>query len=236
MQDPVETASYAADANPGPPRHLGVRHDAQRFLPEPGTTVVCHLDASAPAHRAVLAARAAIMALPGAESLIFTPAPSLHMTLFDGVLTTRRSADRWPADQPLDAPIGTVAAAQEARLAGFAPPPPFAVRATGIRPGGLFLDGATAEDAALMRAWRDALTAPLGLRHPDHDSYRFHMTFAYPTAWLSAAQARHWHGALAGILATLQQAAPVIPLNPPAFCVFEDMTHFSERLVLGPPG
>lgn len=30
-----------------------------------------------------------------------------------------------------------------------------------------------------MHAWRDALSAPFGYRHPDHDTYAFHITFAY---------------------------------------------------------
>ena len=35
-------------------------------------------------------------------------------------------------------------------------------------------------------------------------------------------------------LATLRENAPVIALRPPAFCTFDDMNHFEERLVFAP--
>ncbi|TIW54516.1 MAG: DUF1868 domain-containing protein, partial [Mesorhizobium sp.] len=34
-------------------------------------------------------------------------------------------------------------------------------------------------------------------------------------------------------LSFLDREAPVIELNPPAFCSFRDMKHFEELLVLG---
>jgi hypothetical protein len=82
-----------------PPPRLGIRYDAAgNFLPEPGNTIVCHLERRSASEAAVLAVRERLMQLPGAECLAFAPAASLHMTLFQGVIDTRR---RHPTGRPI---------------------------------------------------------------------------------------------------------------------------------------
>lgn len=228
----TEITRFAAGQNPKPPSRLGQRYSAIKFLPEAGNTVVCHLDRTLPSHRAVLAARARMQALPGAENFLYTPEESLHMTVFEGVIETRRTADAWPADMDRDAPVIDVTEALMTRLDRFSPPPAFAVRVKDLLPTGLLLTGATAEDDRIMQDWRDVLTEPFGYRHKDHDAYRFHMTFAYATGWIPDDLVPVWTQELNIILNDLAQAAPVIPLRAPAFCQFADMEDFEERRVL----
>ena len=46
------------------------------------------------------------MALPGAmDCLLFTPADSLHMTVFEGTIDTRRATDAWPSGLSLDSTV-----------------------------------------------------------------------------------------------------------------------------------
>lgn len=219
--------------NAAPPRHLGRRYDeAGIFLEEPGNTVVAHLDEAAASTGAVLSARAAVMALPGAENLAFTAAASLHMTLFQGVIKSRRAPPYWPADLPLDTPIEDMTALYADRLAGFAPGPAFSVRPVALNPNGLVVEGAGEADRAALAHWRDRLADIFGYRHPDHDDYVFHVTFAYLTDWLPDDLAGRWQRELAAIFAELAGRAPVIALSPPAFAAFEDMNHFEELVVL----
>jgi len=227
-----EIARFAESAHTDPPQRLGQRYDTTRFLPEAGNTVVCHLDSNAPAHSAVLEARRRMLALPGAECFLYTPADSLHMTVFEGVIETRRTRDAWPADIDRTASVESVTKSLLARLAAFSPPPGFAVRVAGLRPTGFILKGATEQDEAIMHAWREALTEPFGYRHQDHDAYHYHMTFAYPIDWLPESVLPIWETEFRSILADLADAAPVIPLTAPAFCRFADMTRFEELLVL----
>jgi hypothetical protein len=229
----AELAPYVARNHAGPPDRLGIRYDATGFLPETGNTVVCHLDRDAPAHLAVLKARARMQALPEAGKFLYTPVDSLHMTVFEGVIDTRRTADAWPEGIARTEPVASVTDLLQARLARLAPPPAFSVRAESLRPAGLILQGATPEDEAALKAWREALTQPFGYRHAEHDAYRYHMTFCYPLDWLSEAALPVWQAEMPEILADLQQAAPVIPLRPAAFCQFDDMTRFTELRVLG---
>jgi hypothetical protein len=83
-----------------------------------------------------------------------------------------------------------------------------------------------------MQAWRDKLARTFGYRHPDHDTYVFHITFAYLIRGLPDAAVPQWQPFLDESLEFLQRAAPVIELKEPAFCRFRDMTHFEELLIL----
>lgn len=216
--------------NDAPPPRLGVRYTNTKFLPEGGNTVVCHLNPDAPEHEAILDACNRMRALPSADRFLFTPTASLHMTLFNGALETQREMNFWPEWLPLDAPMTEVTRWLLESLREFQPLSRFNVRIESIAPTGLQLCGATAADEQIMRTWRDALCGPFGYRHPDHDNYRFHMTFAYPLAWIPQAIVPVWQEEYQSILSDLQVTVPVIPLNPPAFCTFEDMTHFEEIL------
>ncbi len=224
---------FAASSHAEPPARLGQRYSATQFLPEAGNTVVCHLDVTDPAHGAVIEARARMRALPEADRFLATPVQSLHMTVFEGIIETRRAQDAWPRDLDRAASVDSVTQALMARFADFRAPPAFSVRVADLRPTGFVLQGATPEDVACMTAWRAALTAPFGFRNRNHDDYGFHMTIAYPVAWLSDEVLPVWEAEFRSILEFLAEAAPVIPLRPPAFCQFADMTHFEELVVLG---
>ncbi|MDA8746929.1 DUF1868 domain-containing protein [Litoreibacter sp.] len=228
----TEIAKFLDSNNTSPPPGLGQRYDTKKFLPESGNTVVCHLDLDTPTHGAVLKARRRMQALPGADRFLYTPKNSLHMTVFEGVIETRRTPNTWPAEFDSTASVESATNSILARLTEFSPPPSFAVRVEGLRPTGLILKGATAEDDTNMRVWREALTEPFGYRHDDHDSYKFHMTFAYPVEWLPESAKSHWESEFQSILADLVGAAPIIPLRPPAFCQFADMNRFEELLIL----
>jgi hypothetical protein len=227
-------ARYAASHNSVVPRHLGTRYDANgTFLKEPGNTVVCHLVAGSDSERAILEVRKRMMSMSDAGSLAFTPASSLHMTLFQGIIEYRRALPYWPDDVPLDTSIDAMSSIYLERLDGFRGQGPFRIKVIDVTPVGLTVAGATDEDDATIKAWRDALSVPFGYRHPDHDTYVFHITFAYPISWLPDERLSAWQELLESCLAFLQREAPVIEIHPPAFCRFSDMNQFEELLILG---
>lgn len=227
-------AGFFEGTNPAPPTHLGTRYDASgNFLLEPGNTVVSHLVAGSPSEAAVLEVRERMLAMPDADRLAFTPVSSLHMTLFQGIIEYRRRLPYWPSDVPLDTSIDDMTRLYLQRLDGFEGRGAFNVKVVEVVPTGLTVDGATEEDRLVMKAWRDALSVPFGYRHPDHDSYRFHITFAYQLRRFADERAGAWQELFDDSLALLEREAPVIELRQPAFCNFKDMKHFEELLVLG---
>lgn len=226
---PTDLARFAESRHDAPPSRLGVRYDRDgRFLPEAGNTVVCHTRPGSAEEIALLAARDRLLAMPEAGHFAFTPPESLHVTLFQGVLDTRREPPFWPDDLALDATIPATTEHLLGKLDGFAPRAPFRFRAIGLTPNGVVLEGATPADAAALRDWRDGLADRFGHRHPDHETYVFHVTFAYPIAWLPDDRLRVWGNVLSEAFADLAAAAPVMSFAPPAFCRFADMRLFEE--------
>ncbi|MFJ6324445.1 MULTISPECIES: DUF1868 domain-containing protein [unclassified Rhizobium] len=227
-----ELLKYAKSLHPEPPRYLGTRYDRSGvFKPEPGNTIVCHVTEGSQTQRAMVAARQKYLDMPEAGQFAFTPVSSLHMTLFQGIIEYRRSRPFWPADIALDAPIDEVTEIMGERLKAFSMRDPFKVAVTKARPSGLLVDGATEADRRTMRAWRNALADLFGYRHPDHESYPFHITFAYAIERLVDEALPRWQAMLDEVAAKLRAEVPVLELRPPAFCSFEDMNHFEELLV-----
>jgi len=227
-------SGFFEGTNPAPPTHLGTRYDAAgNFLLEPGNTVVSHLVEGSPSEAAVIKVRERMLAMPDADRLAFTPVSSLHVTLFQGIIEYRRRLPYWPSDVPLDTSIDDMTRLYLQRLDGFEGRGAFNVKVVEVVPTGLTVDGATEEDRLVMKAWRDALSVPFGYRHPDHDSYRFHITFAYQLRRFADERAGAWQELFDDSLALLEREAPVIELRQPAFCNFKDMKHFEELLVLG---
>ncbi|WKL19854.1 DUF1868 domain-containing protein [Agrobacterium tumefaciens] len=215
-----------------PPRHLGSRFNAEReFLPEPGNTVVCHLVEGSQTESAIIRTRQRFLDMPEASLLAFTPVSSLHMTVFQGIIEFRRMAPYWPEDMPLDTPIDTMTDYYRDRLSAFPALPGFEMQVTGLRPTGLVMKGATAEDDRIVALWRDSFAEAFGYRHPDHESYEFHITLSYITRWFDPESLPRWQTMLDEELEKLRAAAPVIEMRPPAFCEFMDMNHFKELIV-----
>ncbi|SJM35424.1 DUF1868 domain-containing protein [Mesorhizobium delmotii] len=209
--------------------HLRTRYDsAGNFLIEPGNTVVCHLASGSPSEAVVIEVRERMRAMPDPDRLAFTPISSLHMTLFQGIIEHRRRLPFWPQYMPLDTSIEDMTRLYLERLKGFEGHGAFKVRVVDVVPTGRTVAGASDEDERVMRAWRDALSVPFGYRHSDHDSYTFHITFAYQIRHLDDESASQWQDVFDDCLSLLARQAPVIELRAPAFCRFKDMKHFEE--------
>lgn len=227
-----ELLAYSRGRNATPPPHLGTRYlRAGGFLPEPGNTIVCHVTKGSPTQDVLVEAREKFLAMPEAQQFVFTPIASLHMTLFQGIIEYRRKPGFWPEGIALDAPIDEMTDIMAERLEQLSVFEPFQVEVTRARPSGLLVDGASERDRKTMRAWRDALAGLLGYRHPDHDDYPFHITFAYAIDWLADDALPRWQAMLDEVAGDIRRKMPILELDPPAFCSFEDMNHFCELLV-----
>jgi hypothetical protein len=223
---------FSSRLHPGEISHKGTRYDgAGTFLPEPGNTIVCHLETGSETEAVLQEVRRSYGAMPGGDKLAFTAASSLHMTLFQGIIEYRRRLPYWPANLALDTPIDDMTTLLRSRLAGFAAGPGFHMEVIEATPIGLTLSGITEQDRLALSTWRDRLADLLGYRHPDHDSYSFHITFAYMIERFDDETLAAWEPFLAGAVEEIRRRAPVLALRPPAFCSFEDMNHFEELLV-----
>lgn len=236
---PIDLSTLAThfghNAQRAAPRHLGTRYDrAGIFQPEAGNTVVCHVVEGSATQQALIDARRQFAGMADASRLALTPVASYHMTLFQGVIEGRRAYPYWPRDIAGDTSIPAMTEQFMQRLVGFAAGPNFKVAVTAVVPTGLRVEGVTAADRQALASWRNRFADALGYRHPDHDSYAFHITMAYLIDWIDADALPGWKAMLDAVEADIVQRAPVLDLRAPAFCRFADMNWFEELLVLEP--
>ncbi|MEM1266252.1 MAG: DUF1868 domain-containing protein [Pseudomonadota bacterium] len=218
------------------PAHIG-----RKFTPDgqalscPGITTLAHVPKDSGAHAALVEAQAALAAAPGADAFTFLPPESFHMTLFDGVIDYRRTEGEWIVDLPLDAEMAEVRDAARQRLRRLTTVP----REVRVRPTGIFggfsveMTGADTGEEARLRRGRDAISAALGLRRPDHDAYPFHITLGYLLRWLAPVEIEEVIARSQTAAETLIARAPVFTLGPFELCAFEDMRHFAPMMRLG---
>lgn len=210
-----------------PNRRLGVRYDRTgRFLPEAGNTVVAQVVPGSATEAALVWLRGELMALPFADHFAFTDVPSYHMTVFEGVIESRREAGFWPPALPLDASIDAATEAMATMLEGLPGLPDFRIRPLVVTPFGLQLAGATEADTGAVRFWRETLSQAFGYRAPGHDGYRLHTTLAYAHTWLPRSALPAYAAAMERLSADFLARVPQMEFARPAFCRFADMNAF----------
>lgn len=217
----------------GEGRKFSAEGKPQRF---PGNTILCHLTAAA-----LDAARSMadeLRAAVGDGPIAWLPPASYHVTLFDGALDARRSPHDWPAGLPLDAPLAQCHALIAERLRGFdlgfEPPIRLVADEAVVTPTltALPLRAADAQEERRLRELRDRLAQAVGLRHANHDSYNFHMTFGYYVRAFDADALQAYRQALLASVRRFRRNAPVIELGAPEYCLFDDMTEFQTQFLL----
>lgn len=219
---------------------VGFKFDADgSVLHYPGNTIVCHVPLFSPLSDALVAVRDRLKASEFGPYLAFLPPESYHMTVFEGATHAQRKAGFWPADLALDAPLGTCTQHVAQALTKFEPacetPLRLKVADGPAQPdiGSIKLTPVDDAENRKLRGLRDRLSSCLSIRRPDHDQYVFHITLAYHVKPMTHAQANACLQLQAESFTWLAQAAGMIELGTPEFCVFNDMYAFDNQCYLG---
>ena len=166
-------------------KNIGTKFNAdgtvRRF---PGNTIISMVNHEKDVFTHFLHVRELFMASPAAPCVTLLPLDSIHMTVIEGVCDQVRRPGYWTSFLPLDCPLCATDALFEARFAELAPLGKVTLRMSHVVCTGAILlrmEPVTPADEAHLRAYRDAASAALGLRFPNHDSYHFHITLGYFT-------------------------------------------------------
>lgn len=214
-------------------RHVGEKFNqdgsARLF---PGSTVLCHVDPNSETMKLLLKFHEAILRQAWHTNYAMLPPSSLHMTVFDLVCDQVRVPAAWTSRVALDAPLEAVDEMVLERWP-FAPPaPPIKVIYDVLNIGEYITIRLKPQDEAsnqCIRDYRDALSRLFGIRHPNHTSYFFHITFAYGITSLDVKEVAAINRFVGEWAPVLQNGLNQIELIPPKLCFFADMTHFSPK-------
>jgi len=168
---------------------------------------------------------------PFAPCFAELPASSHHMTVFDLVCDEVRRPERWSSRLPLDADLERADTSFGRWLAGVEPwPDALRMRFDDVGPSDVTFhlrispgDDAT---AAALAAFRGAVSAATGVRHPVHDRYRFHISLAYQLRWMDGGERRAFDAFVRGVEDELAGGFGELLLGPPQLVLFDDMFDF----------
>jgi hypothetical protein len=234
----LKMAQRGTTSNPEYPLGVPSKFDQDGIVQSfPGNTIVSHLSPSSALYASLLVLHEKLLASSFSPILGMLPAPSWHMTVFEGVCDQVRQPSHWPSDLPLSAPLEECTELFKKKLAGFdlgAAQPPYHLVVSGLdalKIGiSLRLELRTAAEGSSLRGLRDRLADELGYRHPSHDVYRFHLSIAYLLRHLTAKQEEE----LTALLMEHFESMPrEFELGAPEFCTFEDMFAFKRLFYLG---
>ncbi len=199
----------------------------------PGCSVVCRLAPLMPQFARLEWVQAYSRDEFFAKKLAYLPPDSFHMTIFDLVCDERRVPEAWSDRLALDAPLPEV----EAALAEALESVEFPTRRFRMRFGGLgpfhttlhvLLDPADWATRRALAALREEISRVTGVRHPNHDSYRFHVSLAYLLQPLSAQDKRDYLSYTAEVESRLEVVFSTLRLLEPELTFFDDMHDFRE--------
>jgi hypothetical protein len=162
-------------------------------------------------------------------------AANWHTTVFIGARDKIRSKGYWPKDLLLDVPQDEVLELLTDKLRKFdlQCTPPYRMKVSSVGRTNysinMQLTPETAEEEGRLKDLRNRLSNYLVIRHPQHDSFTFHLTLAYLLRWLDDGQKQE-------LDALLQEHFETMPaqmeLDRPTFCTFQNMKGWSPVLEL----
>ncbi|KAK0940844.1 hypothetical protein LTR48_002563 [Friedmanniomyces endolithicus] len=218
------------------PRWIGHKFNPDgQIMPYPGNTVLSPLDPASALHRSLQGLLNDLQQQDFASLYTFLSPSSWHMTTYEGISDQIRLRNSWPADLPANSSLKACHAYVATRLADFKhglgadiqmEVAGFESLAEGIA---LKLVPANSGGERALRDLRDRLSQRLGMRHPGHDNYSFHMGLAYLLRHLSEGEEANIAKFLRGWHAKLPQS---FELAVPEYCVYDDMLSFRRMFYL----
>lgn len=204
----------------------------------PGNTIICFVDRLSAAFQHACQMQEQLRQQPFGAKFAILPADSLHMTVMELLCDQVRVPEKWSRRLELQAPL-------ENTDRFFLDAVPRALAPTNVRivyesiyhqPNIMLLvQPADAATEAAVRAYRDVIAQITGVRFPDHEAYRFHISLAYRLVELDDREeealthmCRQWD-------ADLRANFGVLDAGQPRLTFFDDMFRFvpaEERLTL----
>lgn len=214
-----------------------------RVKPFAGNTIICHLPQQGtgqPVFDHFLDIYRELPAMRFARKITALPPSSYHMTIFGGATDTGRRQDLWPRGLAADMPIGECShiLGERLKMATFDCALPLRMRIDEREPPDhdepLVIDLVPVDEAEnrKLRRLRDELSTLLGIRAPRHDSYQFHVTLAYQTAWFDDSEQREYEQMTRHMRQHLRREIGVMELGAPEYCTFKDMFAFNRQFHL----
>lgn len=164
------------------------------------------------------------------EKLTFLPLSSFHITVISLAREIDRGKDEWSSQLTEDAKFKQIDAYLSEIVENIPKPRGVKMRLCSTLVNKILVNPATEEDAKALASYRDAVAEATDIRHPGHESYQFHSTFAYQLETFNENEEADLKRYLAPLNDEIQAANLIFELPEPEFVIFEDMSNYEKDL------
>lgn len=200
----------------------------------PGNTVIADVRPGCAAYDTMTRLKAIACEAGLADTMILLPEDSYHMTVIRGLNDQVRTDAYWPAALAKDATMEQADDYVQRAFESAGMPGKIRMRFCGVRVNEedfrVLLEPADAEQAKILRDFRDRAAAALGLFLPGHESYTYHITLAYtrivPQGEKKAALERAVEE-----MKTYLNAQGAFEVTPPYVAFYDGMLVFSAERI-----
>ncbi len=209
--------------------HVGEKfHEDGSVRTYPGATVICFASPDDAIYQAGEGLQADLLVQPYGGKFALLPPSSFHMTVFSLILDAKRIPSEWSDQMRLDSSLALMDSFFIKMTATVPPPAQLRMCMTWIGGRGLSFRLSPADEATYLalREYRQRLSQATGVRHPDFDTYEYHLTLAYQLQVLTPdeeAAFRAWRDAQGE---RLRCEIGVFATPAPMLTFFDDMFRF----------
>ncbi|MBU3102273.1 MULTISPECIES: DUF1868 domain-containing protein [Clostridium] len=210
--------------------HVGKKFNEDgSFRKFPGLTVISKVKINTFESNILNECQQYFMELPFANKFSFLPQNSLHMTVFELVNDQARIPEIWSKYLHLETPMNEVDNFITKVWNNIEKPEIIKMRITGCKVASVIvisLEPYTSEDYESLKDFRDITSEKTGVRKPNHDEYKYHISFAYKLEELDDEENLLINGIIRAINERLLKDISYIELKSPELCFYNDMSAF----------
>ena len=218
-----------------PENHQYTSHVGRKFNADgsprlfPGTTIISFIPDDSSVWATLHELQATLSAQPYAHKFAPLPPSSFHMTVMSLLNDQGRRAENWSKHLHLDTPLQSVDAFLVERMPTVPVPNGFDMAFSRLPSTGglsLYIEPADDETDAALSAYRNQIADVTGVRHPDHETYRYHISLAYRLIVLTDAEQQVHEQLLQAYERQIRANLGRFRVGPPQLTFFDTMFEF----------
>lgn len=163
--------------------HVGKKFNQDgSFRKYPGLTIISKIETDTIESNMLKQWQQELMEIPFAKKFAFLPPKSFHMTVFELLNDQAREGEIWSEKLPLDASMTIIDNFMTKAIKDLKRPDKIKMKVNGCISRSFIvvsLSPYSPEQFQVLKKYRDQLSEKTGLRKPNHDDYKYHISFAY---------------------------------------------------------
>jgi|GEM_PF-1793905 len=208
---------------------VGTKLDANgNYLPFPGLSIISFVDTTSILHKKLCDIQEIVRNSKYNSSFSFLPPQSFHMTVFDLLCDQERTEEKWSNLYDQNTEIKEIADDFSKSFSSLSFPENMKMKIDGCSDIEitlkLCLTPCDDNYSSLLYDFRNQISKITGIRHKNHDNYKFHISLAYLRD--KDIDENEFNRFISNYEELLFSPYKIISLNKPEFVYFPNMTSF----------